>query len=70
MPVLDLLDLKAALRPAAPVVGLDLGEKTIGVAVSDRSLMVASPLSVIARVKFTKDLEILLGLMESRGAEG
>jgi putative Holliday junction resolvase len=70
MPVLDLLDLKSALQPSAPVVGLDLGEKTIGVAVSDRSLMVASPLSVIARVKFTKDLDTLLRLMASRGAEG
>lgn len=70
MPVLDLLDLKDTLRPNEPVVGLDLGEKTIGVAVSDRSLMVASPLSVIARVKLTKDLDTLFRLMESRAAVG
>ena len=35
MPVLDLTDLPAATAPYTPLVGLDLGEKTIGVAVSD-----------------------------------
>eukprot|EP01030_Chromulinospumella_sphaerica_P026211 gene26211-26394_t len=35
MAILDLLDLPAALPQYAPIVGLDTGEKTIGVAVSD-----------------------------------
>ena len=35
MAVIDLLELPSALPPHTPVVGLDLGEKTIGVAVSD-----------------------------------
>ncbi|HMP63265.1 MAG TPA: Holliday junction resolvase RuvX, partial [Phenylobacterium sp.] len=39
MPVVDLLELPAALPRLAPVAGLDLGEKTIGVAVSDGTRM-------------------------------
>jgi len=70
MAVLDLLQLPGAMAARAPIVGLDLGEKTIGVAVSDIGLMIASPLSLIRRVKFTADAEALLKLMESRGAGG
>lgn len=69
MPVLDLLELPAALPPVAPVVGLDLGEKTIGVAVSDGMRMVASPLALIRKAKFTQDAEQLFALMESRDAK-
>jgi len=70
MAILDLLDLPAALPPYTPVVGLDPGEKTIGVAVSDVSRTVASPLDTIRRTKFTQDAEALFKLMESRGATG
>ena len=70
VPALDLMDLPAALPPGAPVVGLDLGEKTIGVAVSDTSLMIASPLSLIRRTKFTEDAGALFELMAGRGAAG
>ena len=70
MAVLDLADLPAALPRGAPVVGLDLGEKTIGVAVSDASLMIASPLELIRKTQFTKDAEALFKLMESRAAAG
>src|SRR5450432_2666923 len=70
MAVLDLLDLPGALAARAPIVGLDLGEKTIGVAVSVTSLTIASPLALIRRTKFTADAEQLLKLMESRGAGG
>ena len=67
MPVLDLLDLPAALPPIAPVV--DLGEKTIGVAVSDGMRMVASPLALIRKTKFTDDAEQLFALMADRGTQ-
>ena len=70
MPILDLLDLPATRMPGAPLVGLDLGTKTIGVAVSDTSLMIASPLALITRTKFTQDVETLFLLMERRGAAG
>ena len=70
MAVLDLLDLPGAMAARAPLAGLDLGEKTIGVAVSDIGLMIASPLALIRRTRFTADAETLLKLMESRGAAG
>jgi putative Holliday junction resolvase len=70
MPVLDLADFAAALPAQAPVAGLDLGEKTIGVAVSDATRTVASPLETLRKGKFTQDAERLFALMESRGAAG
>ncbi|MDB5448768.1 MAG: putative Holliday junction resolvase [Phenylobacterium sp.] len=70
MPVLDLTELPAAVAPYAPLVGLDLGEKTIGVAVSDATRTVASPLQTIRKTKFTEDAQRLFALMESRGAGG
>ena len=70
MPVVDLLDLPAALPAHAPIVGLDLGTKTIGVAVSDATRTVASPLALIRKVKFTEDAATLFKLMQSRGAAG
>ena len=70
MPVIDLLELPSLLSPQAPIVGLDLGEKTIGVAVSDTTRMVATPLELIRKVKFTDDAAALFKLMQSRGAAG
>jgi putative Holliday junction resolvase len=70
MAVVDLLELPALLAPFAPVAGLDLGEKTIGVAVSDATRTVANPLELIRRTKFTEDVAALLKLMESREAGG
>ena len=70
MAVVDITELAAALPAYAPVVGLDLGEKTIGVAVSDATRSVASPLETIRKSKFTDDAGRLFALMESRGAAG
>ena len=70
MPVLDLTEFPSALPAYAPVVGLDLGEKTLGVAVSDATRTVASPLETIRKTKFTDDANRLFALMESRGAAG
>ena len=70
MPILDLADLPAALAPYTPLVGLDLGEKTIGVAISDVTRMIASPAMLIRKTKFTQDAEALFALMAERGAKG
>ncbi|MFC3076960.1 Holliday junction resolvase RuvX [Phenylobacterium terrae] len=70
MPVLELTELPQSIGPRAPLAGLDLGEKTIGVAVSDVSRTVASPLELIRKTKFSDDVARLFQLMESRGAEG
>ena len=63
-------DFAAALPPAGAVMGLDLGTKTIGVAVSDGLRQVASPLTVIRRVKFTADAAALMALVDGRGVVG
>lgn len=70
MAVFDLINLPSALPPFAPVLGLDLGEKTIGVAVSDVTRAIASPLELIHKGKFTDDANRLFFLMEDRGAKG
>jgi putative Holliday junction resolvase len=70
MAVFDLLDLPSALPAQAPVLGLDLGEKTIGVAVSDARRAIASPLVLIRKGKFTDDANALFALMDGRGAKG
>ena len=70
MAVVDLDQMRNALPAPAPLIGLDLGEKTIGVAVSDTSWTIASPLALIRRTKFTTDVGMLFELMESRGAGG
>ncbi|TMV83274.1 Holliday junction resolvase RuvX [Thioclava sp. BHET1] len=52
------------------IAGLDLGEKTIGVAISDRLLSVASPAETIRRQKFTLDAEALLAIVAKREIGG
>jgi putative Holliday junction resolvase len=59
----SLEDLAASLPPSGALMGLDLGTKTIGLAVSDLGRRIASPLAVIARKKFSADLKALLGHM-------
>lgn len=60
----------AALPAAGAIAGLDLGTKTIGVAVSDGLRHVASPLRVIRRTKFTQDAQELLAIVTERGLVG
>lgn len=50
--------------------GLDLGEKTIGVAVCDAAWIAASPLQTLPKGKFSKDAEILFKLIDERAAGG
>ena len=68
MPIVELTDLAAALPPRTPLLGLDLGDKTIGVAASDIDRMIASPIEVIRRTRFTEDVDRVFELMEDRGA--
>ena len=59
-----------ALPPMRAIAGIDLGEKTIGVAVSDTFRSVATPLETIRRRKFTLDAEALSALLTARGIGG
>ncbi len=60
----------AALPQNRAIAGLDLGDKTIGVALSDLRRQVATPIEVIRREKFTIDAGKLLALLDARGASG
>ncbi|MFC2967820.1 Holliday junction resolvase RuvX [Acidimangrovimonas pyrenivorans] len=66
----EIVDFAAALPPHRALAGLDFGEKTIGVAVSDRLRSVATPLETIRRKKFTLDAEALLAIVEAREIGG
>lgn len=66
MPVFDLSELPAACPPNTPWLGLDLGENTIGVSVSDTGRIIASPLELIRKTKFSKDAEQLFRIMDGR----
>lgn len=60
----------AALPPSGALAGLDLGEKTVGVAVSDLRRLVATPLETVKRKKFTIDAARLLEIAKARGLAG
>ncbi|MDT3377501.1 Holliday junction resolvase RuvX [Labrys portucalensis] len=60
--IVDLFDLAENLPANQRLLGLDLGTKTIGLALSDVMLTIASPLETIRRTKFTADAEQLLAL--------
>jgi putative Holliday junction resolvase len=61
-------NLNAALPAAGKLLGLDLGSKTIGVAISDSLRFTATPLETIARTKFTADAERLAALVAENAA--
>ncbi|MCA1864722.1 Holliday junction resolvase RuvX [Agrobacterium genomosp. 3] len=64
MAILTIEELAETLQPAQAIAGLDLGTKTIGLAMSDLSRRFATPRPVIKRVKFTRDAEVLLAFAE------
>jgi putative Holliday junction resolvase len=68
--VVAIEELSASLAPGTPLLGLDLGAKTIGLALSDGALIVASPHATIRRAKFTVDAVALQCLVEQHGIGG
>ncbi len=63
-------DLSALLAPGARLIGADLGDKTIGLALSDVNRTIASPLETLPRGKFRADSEKLLALAAKFGVGG
>lgn len=59
---LPLQDLPARLAPGARLAGLDLGTKTIGIAISDLGFRIATPFHTIRRTKFRADADELIRL--------
>lgn len=66
----DIHEFVAALPEGRAIGGLDLGEKTIGVAVSDTLLSVATPLETIRRRKFGLDAARLFEIVTARNIAG
>jgi len=66
----DVEEFAAALTPMAALMGLDLGTKTIGVAVSDTFRSVATPLETVRRKKFGTDAARLIELIVERNITG
>jgi putative Holliday junction resolvase len=69
-PIVPLAELHALLPERGALVGLDLGEKTIGVAVSDPDRRVATGVETIQRKRFTDDAARLLALAVERRVVG
>ncbi len=70
-PIFETIDeLAAALPPMQALMGLDLGTKTIGVAVSDSFQSVATPLETVKRKKFGIDAARLIAIIDQRSIGG
>ncbi|MEL6774560.1 MAG: Holliday junction resolvase RuvX [Pseudomonadota bacterium] len=63
-------DVTALATTRGPLIGLDLGTKTIGIAVSDGLRLAATGLETLKRRKFTADAEALQAHVASRGVVG
>ncbi len=66
----ELEELASLLAPGQRLLGLDIGTKTIGLALSDESRAFASPLRTIKRSKFTPDAEDILKVCEESNVGG
>ena len=66
----DVINFAAALPRYAPLAGLDLGTKTIGVAACDGGLIISSPLETIKRTKFQADAARLFEITSRREIVG
>ncbi len=62
----DLADFARALPLSGAIAGLDYGDKTIGVAISDLRRQVATPTEIIRRSKFTEDAAQLMQIVAAR----
>lgn len=68
--ILELGSFLAALGKGCRLLGLDVGTKTIGIALSDVTLMIASGVTTLSRTKFKADAEQLLALAQAQGVGG
>jgi len=68
--IFEIAEEMEAAVPSGAIAGLDLGTKTIGVAVSDGLRSVATPLETIRRKKFTVDASALTAILDHRDIKG
>jgi len=70
MAIVSLEEMTAALKTGDRLLGLDLGGKTIGLALSDVMRSIATPMETIRRTKFTKDAERLISIINTEEVGG
>jgi len=70
MPIRNPAEVASALAPGRRLMGLDVGEKTVGLALSDTGLAIASPLETLRRTRFQADAARLLDLIARHGVGG
>jgi len=70
VPIVSIESLKPALPERARLLGLDLGEKTIGIALSDTLLTVATPMETLKRGKFSADAAKIEKIAAEQGVGG
>jgi len=66
----DPLELRDSVPPGARLMGLDVGTKTIGLALSDTRRVIATPLETIRRRRFREDVARLSALIDTYGVAG
>jgi putative Holliday junction resolvase len=69
-PLATIAEFAGALAPGARVLGLDVGAKTIGLALSDVTRMIASPLTTLRRGRFGDDAATLARIVKERDVGG
>jgi putative pre-16S rRNA nuclease len=67
MPFCNPGDIKTLIRPGERLLGLDVGTKTVGMALSDTTLLVATPLDTIRRRRFREDVARILAEIDRHG---
>ena len=70
MPICNPSDLKSLIKKGQRLLGLDVGTKTIGIALSDTRRIIATPLETIRRRRFREDAGRLFALAETHLAGG
>ncbi|MEZ5757259.1 MAG: Holliday junction resolvase RuvX [Emcibacteraceae bacterium] len=63
---IEISEIKSHIKKGERLLGLDLGSKTIGIALSDTGLRIATPMETIRRKKFTTDAERLLTIINEQ----
>ncbi len=70
MAICDLTEMSGLLAPGARLMGLDLGAKTIGIAVSDATRTIATARTTLRRTRLSRDIEMLRALIAEEGIGG
>ena len=70
MSIRTLQELKEETPPGTCLMGLDLGSKTIGLAIADTAAIIASPIETIKRQKFSNDAQNLIKIINERRVGG